>query len=306
MPVVCPRCGGSGVINDNQGLFSLSSPCPECGGRGTKIVDPCPTCFGTGRERKDRAVKVRIPGGVDDGQRIRVKARGEPGRNGGPAGDLYVVVRVTPHPLFGRKGLNLTLTVPVTFSEAALGADITVPSLDKPVTLKVPAGTKTGKTFRVRGPRPAPGRQARRPARHGRDRRADGVVRRAASGARGIRHRDDEFAASALRSVTMAERRSDADSTRAVYVISVAAELAGVHPQTLRIYERKGLLDPARTTGGTRRYSDADIARLRQIQELTNAGVNLEGVRRILALEEAELAASRARASGRRPQPSRR
>jgi molecular chaperone DnaJ len=150
MPVVCPTCNGAGTVNDNQGLFSLSSPCPECGGRGTKIVDPCPNCHGTGRERKDRAVKVRIPAGVDDGQRIRAKGRGEPGRNGGPAGDLYVVVRVAPHPLLGRKGLNLTLTAPITYSEATLGADITVPSLDKPVTVRIPAGTKSGRTFRVR------------------------------------------------------------------------------------------------------------------------------------------------------------
>lgn len=151
MPVVCPTCNGSGVVNDNQGLFSLSSTCPECGGRGTKIVDPCPTCHGSGRERKDRAVKVRIPAGVDDGQRIRAKGRGEPGRNGGPAGDLYVVVRVSPHAIFGRKGANLTVNAPITFSEATLGADITVPSLDKPVTVRIPPGTKSGRTFRVKG-----------------------------------------------------------------------------------------------------------------------------------------------------------
>jgi len=151
MPVICPRCGGTGVINDNQGLFSLSSPCPECRGRGTKIVDPCPTCFGTGAQRRERRVRVRIPAGVDDGQRIRIKGRGEPGRNGGPGGDLFVTVHVTPHPLFGRRGRDLTLTVPVTFPEVTLGATITVPSLDKPVTLKVPPGTKTGRTFRVRG-----------------------------------------------------------------------------------------------------------------------------------------------------------
>jgi molecular chaperone DnaJ len=96
-------------------------------------------------------VKVRIPAGVDDGQRIRIKGRGEPGRNGGPAGDLFVTVHVTPHPLFGRRGRDLTLTVPVTFPEVTLGATITVPSLNKPVTLRVPPGTKTGRTFRVRG-----------------------------------------------------------------------------------------------------------------------------------------------------------
>ncbi|MCU1488845.1 MAG: dnaJ [Acidimicrobiaceae bacterium] len=149
-PVVCPRCGGRGVIDDNQGLFSLSSPCPECGGRGTKVVDPCPTCFGTGLQRRDRQVKVRIPAGVEDGQRIRVKGRGEAGRNGGPAGDLFVVVHVEPHPLFGRRGRDLTLTVPVTFPEVALGTTISVPTLERAVTLKVPAGTRSGRTFRVR------------------------------------------------------------------------------------------------------------------------------------------------------------
>ena len=149
-PVVCPRCGGRWVLNDNQGLFSLSSPCPECGGRGTKIVDPCPTCHGSGTQRRVRQVKVRIPTGVDDGQRIRVKGRGEPGRGGGQAGDLFVVVHVEPHRLFGRRGADLTLTVPVTFAEATLGATLRVPSLDKPVSLRLPPGTPSGKTFRVR------------------------------------------------------------------------------------------------------------------------------------------------------------
>ncbi len=151
LPVTCPRCNGSGVLNDNQGLFSLAQPCPECHGRGMKVVDPCPTCGGSGAERQQRQVKVRIPAGVDDGQRIRVKGRGEPGANGGPAGDLYVVVHVGKHALFGRSGRNLTLRVPVSISEAALGADITVPSLGEPVTLRIPAGTTPGKTFRVKG-----------------------------------------------------------------------------------------------------------------------------------------------------------
>lgn len=150
-PVVCPRCGGSGVINDNQGLFSLATTCPECGGRGTKIVDPCPTCFGTGFESRERRVKVRVPSGVEDGKRIRVKGRGEPGREGGPPGDLYVTLHVAPHPLFGRRGRDLTLTAPVTFPEATLGATVTVPTLDRPVTLKIPPGTKNGQTLRVRG-----------------------------------------------------------------------------------------------------------------------------------------------------------
>jgi len=151
-PVTCPECGGRGVLDDNQGLFSFSRACPRCGGRGTVVESPCPTCRGTGLERRPRQVKVRIPAGVDDGQRIRLKGRGGAGRNGGPPGDLYVIVHVTPHPLFKRKGRDLQLTVPVTFSEAALGGEIKVPTLDGgPVTLRIPAGTRSGRTFRVRG-----------------------------------------------------------------------------------------------------------------------------------------------------------
>jgi molecular chaperone DnaJ len=150
-PTVCPRCGGRGVLDDNQGLFSFSQPCPTCGGRGVRIETPCPTCHGTGAELRARQVRVRIPPGVVDGQRIRVKGRGGPGRNNGPAGDLYVVVRVAPDELFGRRGRDLTLTVPLTFSEAALGATIRVPTLEGPVSLRVPPGTPSGRTFRVRG-----------------------------------------------------------------------------------------------------------------------------------------------------------
>jgi molecular chaperone DnaJ len=132
-------------------MFSLSQPCPECQGRGMKIVDPCPTCHGAGVEHRQRQVKVRIPAGVEGGQRIRVKGRGGSGANGGPSGDLYVTVRVGHHPLFGRRGRNLTLTVPITFPEATLGANITVPSLTEPVTLKIPPATRQGQTFRVKG-----------------------------------------------------------------------------------------------------------------------------------------------------------
>ena len=150
-PVVCSKCGGRGVVDSNQGFFSFSQPCQSCGGAGMRVDKPCPTCKGVGNERKPRNVKVRIPAGVDDGQRIRLKNRGGAGRNGGAPGDLYVVVRVSGHSLFGRKGSDLTLNVPITFVEAALGASIKVPTLEQPVTLKVPPGTRTGRVLRLRG-----------------------------------------------------------------------------------------------------------------------------------------------------------
>jgi molecular chaperone DnaJ len=151
-PHTCPQCNGRGVIDDNQGFFSFSQPCPNCAGQGFVIDDPCPTCRGTGVERRPRDVKVRLPEGVRDGQRIRLKGRGGPGRNGGPPGDLYVTTRVRSHPLFGRRGDDLTITVPVTFPEAALGADVRVPTLDGgSVKVRIPAGTRSGRTLRVRG-----------------------------------------------------------------------------------------------------------------------------------------------------------
>ena len=158
-PVTCPTCHGRGALDDNQGLFSLSRVCPQCSGRGTIIETPCRTCRGSGVQRRTREVKVRVPAGVEDGQRIRVKGRGAAGRANGPSGDLYVTVRVSPHPVFGRRGRNLTLTAPVTFPEAALGSTVTVPTLDDPVTLRIPAGTSSGQTFRVKGRGvPGPGR----------------------------------------------------------------------------------------------------------------------------------------------------
>ena len=150
-PDSCPRCGGTGSLQDNQGLFSLSQICPQCSGRGTIVTHPCPTCSGSGVEHRNRSVKVRLPAGVEDSQRIRVKGRGAAGRGGGPAGDLYVIVRVGRHNVFGRKGRNLTLGVPVGFAEAVLGTTLTVPTLEDPVTLRVPAGTPSGRTFRVKG-----------------------------------------------------------------------------------------------------------------------------------------------------------
>jgi molecular chaperone DnaJ len=151
LPKPCPNCGGRGTVTSNQGLFGLSSRCPNCQGAGTIVEDPCPTCKGSGSEVRTRELRVRIPPGVRDGGNIRLRGQGEPGQAGAQPGDLIVRVHVTPHTLFGRDGDNLTLSVPLTFAEAALGTELKVPTLDGPVTLKVPAGTQNGRTFRVRG-----------------------------------------------------------------------------------------------------------------------------------------------------------
>lgn len=151
-PTKCGVCDGSGMQNDNQGFFSMSRPCGQCGGRGSLITDPCRTCQGSGGEVRARDVKVRIPAGVKTGQRIRLKGRGGPGRFGGQPGDLFVKVRVKDHRLFGRQGRDLTLEVPITFPEAVLGADISVPTLGgEMVKMRIPAGTTSGRTFRLRG-----------------------------------------------------------------------------------------------------------------------------------------------------------
>ena len=152
-PRVCPDCDGVGMRPaSGGGTFTLNETCPACRGRGLVVDDPCPTCRGSGRGLSDRAIQARIPAGVKDGQRIRIRGKGGPGEHGGPPGDLFVSVKVTPHPLFGRNGDNLTLKVPIGFDEAALGAEIKVPTLlGGPVTVKVPPGTPNGRTFRVRG-----------------------------------------------------------------------------------------------------------------------------------------------------------
>jgi molecular chaperone DnaJ len=152
LPHTCPVCHGTGQTSRNAGGFAFAEPCRECRGRGLVVDDPCPDCAGSGRAMGTRTLTVRIPAGVKDGQRIRLKGKGAPGERGGPNGDLYVTVAVAPHRLFGRSSDNLTLTVPVTFSEAALGGEVKVPTLaGAPVTLRIPAGTANGRTFRVKG-----------------------------------------------------------------------------------------------------------------------------------------------------------
>ena len=147
----CPDCHGSGQIRVSQGFFSLQQTCPRCGGRGEIIADPCNTCAGAGRVEKRKTLSVKVPAGVDVGDRIRLSGEGEAGPNGGPAGDLYVQIDVKPHAIFQRDGRHLHCEVPISFPDAALGGELDVPTLDGRVKLKVPAETQSGKIFRLRG-----------------------------------------------------------------------------------------------------------------------------------------------------------
>ncbi len=148
----CSACGGRGQVDDNQGFFSFSSPCNKCAGRGTVVKDPCGVCRGTGVEKRAREVKVRVPAGVANGQRIRLAGKGAPGRNGGPSGDLFIVCHVGSHDIFSRDGDNIAVRVPITFTEAVIGADIDVPLLvGGAVTLRVKPGTQSGARYRVKG-----------------------------------------------------------------------------------------------------------------------------------------------------------
>ncbi|MCG8371759.1 MAG: molecular chaperone DnaJ [Proteobacteria bacterium] len=149
-PVACSTCGGAGQVRMQQGFFSIQQTCPACKGAGTTIAEPCPDCHGRGRIRKTRTLSVKVPAGVDDGDRIRLSGEGEAGRNGGPSGDLYVEIRVTPHKIFEREGANLSCEVPVSFATATLGGEVELPTLDGHVSLKIPAGTQSGKVFRLR------------------------------------------------------------------------------------------------------------------------------------------------------------
>jgi len=150
-PITCPVCDGSGVVATSQGLFALQQPCPRCHGMGSIVETPCPTCKGSGRERRMKRYTVKIPAGVKDGTRIKLKGKGEAGYGGAPAGDLYVVTRVEPSKIYERRGDDLVVQVPVSYPTAALGGSIEVPTPDGPVSLKVPAGTEDGKLLRIKG-----------------------------------------------------------------------------------------------------------------------------------------------------------
>jgi len=150
-PTQCKTCGGAGQVRMQQGFFSIQQTCPACKGAGTVITDPCKKCHGRGRVSKTKTLNVKVPAGVDDGDRIRLSGEGEAGRNGGPPGDLYVEVRVLPHKLFERAGADLSCEVPIGLATATLGGEVELPTLDGHVSLKIPAGTQSGRVFRLRG-----------------------------------------------------------------------------------------------------------------------------------------------------------
>lgn len=150
-PRTCPTCGGSGYVRVSQGFFSISRTCTHCQGRGTIIDNPCKDCRGTGRVKRSHNIKVKIPAGVDNGSRLRLREKGEAGLRGGPPGDLYITLRVEPHPMFKREENTVICEVPLTFTQAALGGEIRVPTLDGNVKLKVPPGTQSNKIFRLKG-----------------------------------------------------------------------------------------------------------------------------------------------------------
>ncbi len=150
-PKICPTCGGHGQVRMQQGFFSIQQTCPKCHGTGRFVADPCPTCHGAGRVKQHKTLSVKIPAGIDEGDRIRLSGEGEPGVNGGPPGDLYVQIHLKPHPVFQRDHDDLHCEMPISFSAAALGGEIEIPTLDGAAKLKIPAETQSGRVFRLRG-----------------------------------------------------------------------------------------------------------------------------------------------------------
>jgi molecular chaperone DnaJ len=149
--IVCPTCKGTGQIRSSQGFFTIARTCTRCGGQGEMPGSPCPTCHGQGRTEKEKTIAVKVPPGVDEGSRLRIRGEGEAGLNGGPAGDLYVFLHVEAHDFFERDGSDLHCEIPISFVQAALGAEVEVPTLEGPVNMKIPVGTPSGKVFRLKG-----------------------------------------------------------------------------------------------------------------------------------------------------------
>ena len=288
-PTICSRCQGRGVEAESQGLFSISQPCRQCGGTGTEIKDPCPTCQGTGRTRQVKRYRVNIPAGVRDGSRVGWPARARRGRAAGrPATSTWSRAWASRRSSRAR-ATNLEVEVPITIPEAIRGATIEVPTLTGTKRIRVPPGTQHGTVQRLRGEGP--------PKLGGRGR--GDIHYRLSIDVPSSLSREQSEAVDDLAAVMdgnprerlLSQRQVSAwrpsDSARGVYMISVAAELAGMHPQTLRIYEARGLITPKRSPKNTRLYSQEDVERLRRIQELTTElGMNLAGVEKVFELEE--------------------
>ena len=154
-PEVCSQCGGTGTVQQRRqtpmGVFATTTTCPKCGGKGKIIHSPCKDCNGTGQQRRRKTIKVSIPAGIDDGQTISLRGQGNAGRNGGPAGDLLIVISVQPHPIFRREGTSVLCQAPITFTQAVLGGELEIPTIDGKVKYDIPEGTQTGTTFRLKG-----------------------------------------------------------------------------------------------------------------------------------------------------------
>jgi molecular chaperone DnaJ len=150
-PQTCQTCAGHGQVRYQQGFFSLTRPCPDCGGEGKRIKDPCPECHGSGLTRSKKTLSLKIPAGVESGNRLKLNHEGEPGSKGGPSGDLYVVITVKDHPIFQREGQDIICEIPISFAQAALGCELEAPTLEGKVNLKIPAGTQSGKIFKLNG-----------------------------------------------------------------------------------------------------------------------------------------------------------
>jgi molecular chaperone DnaJ len=150
-PATCSMCHGHGEVRRQQGFFTVASACPQCGGTGQQITDPCGTCHGKGRKKKKVELEVKVPAGIDSGQRLKLSREGDAGTHGGPSGDLYVVIQIKEHEIFERDEFDVHCTVPVSFSQAALGAEVEVPTLEGKVSVKIPVGTQAGKRMRLKG-----------------------------------------------------------------------------------------------------------------------------------------------------------
>ena len=286
------RFGSRPVRPVDRRLPRLRRPDPRRRRHGATTIDFITATKGetiTLQGEDGKPFKVKIPAGVADGQKIRLRGKGHPSPDGGETGDIVVQVTVRPHPVFTRDGLNLRVTVPVTFTEAALGATIEVPTLGgDPVKLRVAPGTPSGRVLRVKGRGVADAEGHRRPARRGAGRGAVAPRRGGARSARAVPRARARRRTRAPTCSPKARATSDERWTRSspIFAIAVAAELAGMHPQTLRQYDRLGLVSPARTAGGSRRYSLRHVEQLREVARLSSEGMSLAGIARILELED--------------------